>query len=165
MVGVWRLSLTVYSDDHQEGTEIMVLKPDRTWLHAPYPGKEEIPTQFWKIVHGPRWTCHEGRLLQYHPPPKGGGEHLYDRKILSVTPTTLAFEYMRKTLARPHHVYPRQSSNRGQDKEASGENLIEECITGITLPETVNILLFIGELYSISKTCDSNVFTFILIFM
>ncbi len=33
-------------------------------------------------------------------------------------------------------------------------------LPGITLPETVNILLF-NELYSISKTRDSNLFAFI----
>jgi hypothetical protein len=108
LVGIWRLSRTVYSDDNQEGTELMVLNPDRTWLHAPYPGREEIPTRFWKIVRGPRWTCDEGRLQQYHPAPKGGGEHLYDRKILSVTPTTLSFEYMRKPWLGPI-VYTRVS--------------------------------------------------------
>jgi hypothetical protein len=36
-------------------------------------------------------------------------------------------------------------------------------LPGITLSETVNILLF-NELYSISKTRDSNVFAFIPIF-
>jgi hypothetical protein len=79
----------------------MLLNPDRTWLQAPYPGKEEIPTRFWKIVLGPRWTCREGNLRQYHPAPKGGGEHLYYQKIMSVTPTTLYFENMRKPQLGP----------------------------------------------------------------
>lgn len=101
LVGTWRFSKTVYSDDNKEGTQLMILRADRTWLHATYSGREDVPTAFRKIVRGPRWVCREGRLVQYHPPPKGGGSHTYDRRIESVTPTTLAFEYTRKPWLGP----------------------------------------------------------------
>ena len=77
LVGIWRLSKPVYSDDNQKGTGLMVLNPDRTWLYPIYSGfsgKEEIPSRFRKIVSGPRWICQDGHLRQYHPTPKGGGE-------------------------------------------------------------------------------------------
>jgi beta-lactamase regulating signal transducer with metallopeptidase domain len=132
VVGVWRFSKTVYSDDGREGTELMVLNPDRTWIAAYYHGKDEIPKMFGKINFGPRWTCYQGRLQQYFPPPKGGGEHLYDRKILSVTPTTLAFEYMRKPELGPL-TYNRVS----RQTEVAVRNLLETAPPRAVLRGTV----------------------------
>ena len=132
VVGVWRFSKTVYSDDGREGTELMILNPDRTWLMACYHGKDEIPKMFWKINCGPRWTCYQGRLQQYFPPPKGGGEHRYDRKILSVTPTTLAFEYMRKPELGPL-TYNRVS----RQTEVAVRNLLETAPPRAVLRGTV----------------------------
>ncbi len=108
LVGTWRLSKMIYSDDNQEGTKFMILGPDRTWIQVTFSARDDVPTEFWQIVRGPRWVYRNGRLVQYHPPPKGGGTHTYDAKIASLTPTTLAFEHPRKPWLGPT-VYTRVS--------------------------------------------------------
>jgi len=114
LVGVWRLLRSVDSDDNQERTKLMLLNPDRTWLHASCPGKGEIPGEFSNIIHGPHWACFRNDLRQYLSPTEDARTIFHRRKVLSVTPTILRLEVWKKPWLQPY-VYIRVTGQTEAD--------------------------------------------------
>ena len=92
LVGTWRSSGIGTNENNQEVTSYMILNNDRSWFQVAFFGSEDIPTEISSIEKGPLWFCSRERLMQFFPTPPNAGDHLFSRKISSLTPSVVSFD-------------------------------------------------------------------------